>query len=45
MMSVAEKKGNFLILFYVPEPGSKEITKLKSLTFEIIEGNIFPYNA
>jgi len=45
-MSVAEKRDNFLIsLFYVPEPGGKEIIKLISLSFEIIEGNIFPYNA
>lgn len=46
IMSVVEKRDNFLIsLFYVPEPGCKEVIKQKSLTFEIIKGNIFPYNA
>lgn len=46
MMSAVEKRDNFLIsLFYVPEPGGKEIIKLKSLTFEIIEGNILPFTA
>ena len=42
MMSVVENRDNFLIsFFYVPEPGGKEVIKLKSLTFEIIGGKHF----
>lgn len=46
MISIVEKRDNFLMsLFYVPEAGGKEIIKMRSFTFEIIEWNIFSYNA